>query len=59
MATKAEDPVAQVAAGPTRTDGPQAKEAHEDTFRLKTRGAMILPTTAGSSTNAHTLTVAV
>jgi hypothetical protein len=59
VATKAEDPVAQVAAGPTRTDGPQAKEAHEDTFRLKTRGTMILPTMAGSSTNAHTLTVAV
>jgi hypothetical protein len=59
VATTAEDPVAQVAVGPTRTDGPQAKEAHEDMFRLKTRGAMILPTMAGSSTNAHTLTVAV
>ncbi len=59
MATTAEEPVAQVAEGPTRTNGPQAKEAHEDTFRLKMRGAMILPTTAGSSTNAHTLTIAV
>ncbi len=59
MATTAEDPVAQVATDPTRTDAPQAKAAHEDTFCLKTRGVMILPTTAGSSTNAHTLTIVV